>query len=69
MVLSEQLRGAIENGEIQAYFQPLVRARDMRVVGFETLGRWFHPGIRRRSRRPNSSSSRRKTASSRRSPT
>src|SRR4029077_5299153 len=43
MVLSEQLRGAIENGDIQAYFQPLVRARDMRVVGFETLGRWFHP--------------------------
>jgi diguanylate cyclase (GGDEF)-like protein/PAS domain S-box-containing protein len=43
MVLSEQLRGAIENGEIQAYFQPLIRARDMRVVGFETLGRWFHP--------------------------
>ena len=43
MVLSEQLRAAIENGEIQAYFQPLVRARDMRVVGFEALGRWFHP--------------------------
>jgi diguanylate cyclase (GGDEF)-like protein len=43
MVLSGQLRSAIENGEIQAYFQPLVRVRDMRVVGFETLGRWFHP--------------------------
>ena len=43
MVLSEQLRSAIENGEIQAHFQPLIRARDMRVVGFETLGRWFHP--------------------------
>jgi diguanylate cyclase (GGDEF)-like protein len=43
MVLSEQLRGAIENGDIQAYFQPLIRASDMRVVGFETLGRWFHP--------------------------
>jgi diguanylate cyclase (GGDEF)-like protein/PAS domain S-box-containing protein len=43
MVLSDQLRGAIENGEIQAYFQPLVRARDMHVIGFETLGRWFHP--------------------------
>jgi diguanylate cyclase len=42
MVLSQQLRAAIENGDIQAYFQPLVRARDMRVVGFETLGRWFH---------------------------
>ena len=43
MVLSGQLRAAIENGDIQAYFQPLVRARDMHVVGFETLGRWFHP--------------------------
>jgi diguanylate cyclase (GGDEF)-like protein/PAS domain S-box-containing protein len=43
MVLSEQLRAAIENGDIQAYFQPLLRARDMQVVGFETLGRWFHP--------------------------
>jgi len=43
MVLSGQLRAAIENADIQAYFQPLVRARDMRVVGFETLGRWFHP--------------------------
>ena len=43
MVLSEQLRGAIDNGDIQAYFQPLVRVRDMHVVGFEALGRWFHP--------------------------
>jgi len=43
MVLSEQLRSAIDDGEIETYFQPLVRARDMRVVGFETLGRWFHP--------------------------
>jgi diguanylate cyclase (GGDEF)-like protein len=43
MVLSGQLRAAIENGDIQAYYQPLLRARDMHVVGFETLGRWFHP--------------------------
>jgi diguanylate cyclase (GGDEF)-like protein/PAS domain S-box-containing protein len=43
MVLSEHLRAAIQKGEIQAYFQPLLRARDMHVVGFETLGRWFHP--------------------------
>jgi len=42
-VLSEQLRTAIENGDIQAYFQPLVRVRDLHVIGFETLGRWFHP--------------------------
>ena len=43
MVLGEQLRAAIDHDEIQAYFQPLLRVRDMRVVGFETLARWFHP--------------------------
>jgi diguanylate cyclase (GGDEF)-like protein/PAS domain S-box-containing protein len=43
MALSAQLRGAIENGDIQAFFQPLVHTRDLRVCGFETLGRWFHP--------------------------
>ena len=43
VVLSGQLRGAIENGDVQAFFQPLVHTRDLRVNGFETLGRWFHP--------------------------
>jgi diguanylate cyclase (GGDEF)-like protein/PAS domain S-box-containing protein len=43
MALSAQLRGAIENGDIQAFFQPLVHTRDLQVSGFETLGRWFHP--------------------------
>jgi diguanylate cyclase (GGDEF)-like protein/PAS domain S-box-containing protein len=43
MALSAQLRGAIENGDIQAFFQPLVHTRDLRACGFETLGRWFHP--------------------------
>ena len=43
MALSAQLRGAIENGDIQSFFQPLVNTRDLRVCGFETLGRWFHP--------------------------
>lgn len=43
MTLSAQLRGAIENGDIQSFFQPLIHTRDLRVCGFETLGRWFHP--------------------------
>jgi diguanylate cyclase (GGDEF)-like protein/PAS domain S-box-containing protein len=43
MALSAQLPGAIENGDIQSFFQPLVHTRDLRVCGFETLGRWFHP--------------------------
>lgn len=42
MALSEQLRAAIDNGDIQAFFQPLVRTNDLRACGFETLGRWFH---------------------------
>jgi diguanylate cyclase (GGDEF)-like protein/PAS domain S-box-containing protein len=41
--LSAQLRGAIENGDIQAFFQPLVHTRDLRASGFEALSRWFHP--------------------------
>lgn len=43
LVLSEHLRYAIRDGDIQAFFQPLVRATDFRVIGFEALGRWFHP--------------------------
>ena len=42
-VLGAQLKGAIDNGEIQAYFQPLVRTHDGSVAAFEALGRWFHP--------------------------
>jgi diguanylate cyclase len=41
--LSAQLRGAIENGDIQAFFQPLVQTHDLRASGFEALSRWFHP--------------------------
>jgi len=42
MALSAQLRTAIDNGDIQAFFQPLVHTRDLRACGFETLARWFH---------------------------
>ena len=43
MALSAQLRAAIDNGDIQAFFQPLVHTKDLRACGFETLARWFHP--------------------------
>jgi len=43
MALSGQLRAAIDNGDIQAFFQPLVHTTDLRASGFETLARWFHP--------------------------
>jgi diguanylate cyclase (GGDEF)-like protein len=42
--LKADLRSAIVAGEITPYFQPLVRLADNRVVGFEVLARWVHPG-------------------------
>ena len=40
--LEAELRHAIEAGQIQPYFQPIVRLSDMRIVGFEALARWQH---------------------------
>jgi diguanylate cyclase (GGDEF)-like protein/PAS domain S-box-containing protein len=40
--LESDLREAVARGEIEAYFQPQVRASDGRVVGFEALARWNH---------------------------
>lgn len=34
------LEGAIERGEIEAHFQPIVRLADRVTVGFEALARW-----------------------------
>jgi diguanylate cyclase (GGDEF)-like protein len=41
--LEEELRGAIERGEIKAYFQPIMSLGDGRISGFEALARWEHP--------------------------
>jgi EAL domain-containing protein (putative c-di-GMP-specific phosphodiesterase class I) len=38
-----ELRTAIERGEIQPYFQPTVDLRSGRVTGTEALARWIHP--------------------------
>lgn len=45
--ISEELKGAIESGQIQPWLQPIVN-RDGRTVGAEALVRWIHPveGIR-----------------------
>ena len=37
------LRSALENGEMHLAYQPVVSARDTRIVGFEALLRWTHP--------------------------
>jgi EAL domain-containing protein (putative c-di-GMP-specific phosphodiesterase class I) len=41
--LKHELHNAIATGEIEPYFQPLVRVSDTVVAGFEVLARWVHP--------------------------
>ncbi len=37
------LRGAMDDGQLELRYQPVVAADDQRLLGFETLLRWRHP--------------------------
>ncbi len=41
--LASDLRRALDDGELEVYFQPKVTLRDRRLVGVECLARWEHP--------------------------
>src|SRR5690242_13288067 len=41
--LAEQLRRALENGELVLHYQPIMRLADHRMVGAKALLRWNHP--------------------------
>ena len=41
--IEKNLRHALENQELQLYYQPQVALRDARLIGAESLLRWFHP--------------------------
>jgi diguanylate cyclase (GGDEF)-like protein/PAS domain S-box-containing protein len=43
LTLERELRHAIEEGEIQVYYQPIVSLSTNKVAGFEALARWHHP--------------------------
>ncbi|HZV82014.1 MAG TPA: diguanylate cyclase, partial [Geobacteraceae bacterium] len=43
LVLENELRQAVKNGEFELHFQPQVNVRGRRVVGLEALLRWKHP--------------------------
>ncbi|NGM14507.1 bifunctional diguanylate cyclase/phosphodiesterase [Verrucosispora sp. WMMA2044] len=41
--LAGDLRNALDNGELEVYYQPKVTLRDRRLIGVECLARWEHP--------------------------
>ena len=43
LAMATELRQAINNGEIEVYYQPKARLADGVVVGAEALVRWHHP--------------------------
>ncbi len=43
--VNDHLDQAIENGEIQVYYQPVVRTLDQKLCGYEALARWISPEL------------------------
>jgi len=43
LTLERELRHAIDQGEIQLYYQAIISLADNRLAGFEALARWNHP--------------------------
>ena len=41
--LERDLRDALENNELEAWYQPILGLADRRITGFEALMRWHHP--------------------------
>ena len=45
MMLEAELRGALERGELEVFYQPRLSVATCRIVGAEALLRWRHPQL------------------------
>lgn len=45
ITLKRDLRNAMERGQLRLCYQPILRAQDMALTGFEALVRWQHPTL------------------------
>lgn len=45
MEMEQDLRVALEKGQLEIYYQPLIKAQSGKVTGVEALLRWHHPTI------------------------
>ncbi len=43
--IEEQMRGALERGEFEVYYQPQIDAINKKVIGAEALLRWHNPAL------------------------
>jgi diguanylate cyclase (GGDEF)-like protein len=43
VIITEELRGAVDRNELELYYQPQVEIRSGRIAGMEALLRWNHP--------------------------
>ncbi len=43
LTIENELYGAIERGEMQVYYQPIIDLRSQKIMATEALIRWFHP--------------------------